>query len=469
MKINKSINIYMGIIGEAYVDKESAKVKFLDAQKNVKDAQAIETAVNELDAPLTEAISNAENAQTAAEHVYELLVNAINNETSISKKEKLNKLLDLLNEDSLEHEHASNCNIYVAGNNLGLLTTLKEEEFEDIKAKVQELLDNNRLNEIVRFKEWNDAIETFESMVPVNAITPEKISDTVESELLARINALINNINSGEIISAEIIAISEQVEALIEEIQNGEDEGEDEEPIITENYLWYAGNIKPTDVEGVEGIDSPLMANKWFNIPSSLATDKAIIAGVDGGKTGAAYWYAALPLEYEFAPVKPTGVDDETVIDDSWEQDDTIIVNGKEYQIWKTDVNVYNRQRLNVYFACDVEWEEPKPKFVFNVTPIESADELPNIINVNNINKPTKKQTVDMNEILSTSTVLQLIYPLAWETNENGNIVKPIIKDPNNFEVGIIENETTPVFTYNGIEFRNAVVELGKAVYTIEF
>ena len=41
MNNKKSINIYMGIIGEAYVDKETAYAVLLAAKKNILDVQAI--------------------------------------------------------------------------------------------------------------------------------------------------------------------------------------------------------------------------------------------------------------------------------------------------------------------------------------------------------------------------------------------------------------------------------------------
>ena len=55
MRNNKSINIYMGIIGEAYVDKETAYAVLLAAKKNILDVQAIIEAANALNRPLTKA------------------------------------------------------------------------------------------------------------------------------------------------------------------------------------------------------------------------------------------------------------------------------------------------------------------------------------------------------------------------------------------------------------------------------
>ena len=77
MKNNKSINIYMGIIGEAYVDKETAYAVLLAAKKNILDVQAIIEAAHALERPLTKARFAAQQAITDSVNVYTKLKNAI--------------------------------------------------------------------------------------------------------------------------------------------------------------------------------------------------------------------------------------------------------------------------------------------------------------------------------------------------------------------------------------------------------
>ena len=82
--------------------------------------------------------------------------------------------------------------------------------------------------------------------------------------------------------------------------------------------------------------------------------------------------------------------------------------------------------------------------------------------------KPELVQALNMSN-LSNPTESYLVYPLSWEIIENDQIVSPVIKDWNGFEIGFNINEDTPTFMVDDVEYRVSDIKLGKGSYTIEF
>ena len=82
--------------------------------------------------------------------------------------------------------------------------------------------------------------------------------------------------------------------------------------------------------------------------------------------------------------------------------------------------------------------------------------------------KPEVVQSLNMTQ-LSNPTDTYLVYPLSWEIIEDDQIVSPIIKDWNGFEIGFNVNEDTPTVMVDDVEYRVSDIKLGKGQYTIEF
>ena len=328
MNNKKSINIYMGIIGEAYVDKETAYAVLLAAKKNILDVQAIIEAANALNRPLDKAKISASKAITASVQVYNKLKDALSHfDESSVQFARLYSLLADLNENDFDNDFSNGGNIYTARENLTFAESLYQE-IHDILKIANDLLDANKLNAVIRCKEYNIAKEIFESMIPEKIVSPEDLSDAMEAELLRRINEVRNNIDYINIVSDEIISISDEVSNKIDRIASGDDEKIQNK---NERLYWYAGNINPfgnidfmeglgftwnddeqtyvfrkvtyepdginiVSVEDVDfGIDGPLRANQWFHHPLHLIQDGQLIAGVDGGKSKEKFWYVAVP------------------------------------------------------------------------------------------------------------------------------------------------------------------------------
>ena len=112
--------------------------------------------------------------------------------------------------------------------------------------------------------------------------------------------------------------------------------------------------------------------------------------------------------------------------------------------------------------------QEPNETPVFMVsTEIPTIENFDKFINTN-ADKPEEPQAINMTE-LSGPTLHHLIYPLDWEVVENDQLIKPVIKDENNFEIGAAYNSETPIIEYNNVQYRVLDIMFGKGNYTIEF
>ena len=115
--------------------------------------------------------------------------------------------------------------------------------------------------------------------------------------------------------------------------------------------------------------------------------------------------------------------------------------------------------------------EEPHNESYNVIIPVSNepltAEEIAASINPN-AEKPELVQSLNMTQ-LENPTDTYLVYPLSWEIIENDQIISPIIKDWNGFEVGFSINEDTPIITVNNVEYRVSDIKLGKGNYTIEF
>ena len=115
--------------------------------------------------------------------------------------------------------------------------------------------------------------------------------------------------------------------------------------------------------------------------------------------------------------------------------------------------------------------EEPQDESYNIIVPTSNepltAEDIAAAINPN-AEKPELVQSLNMTQ-LENPTDTYLVYPLSWEIIENDQIISPIIKDWNGFEVGFNINEDTPIITVNNVEYRVSDIKLGKGNYTIEF
>ena len=66
-------------------------------------------------------------------------------------------------------------------------------------------------------------------------------------------------------------------------------------------------------------------------------------------------------------------------------------------------------------------------------------------------------------------TDFYLVYPLEWEEQVNNTVVRPIIKGDTGYNIGYYPDDTTPIVTVDGRDYRVINIRLSGDVYTITF
>lgn len=226
----KKINIYMGVVGQAYVDKETAKKTMDAAEKNVLDVKHIIYLINHeyLDdfalsknpeynltavSYLEEANTTKENAFLAAQFAQRVKQEIINKISLFSQDStqyaQLMELLNKINENDIDG------NLYNGGSErTAEINAAKAEaiivELNDILEIAQNLLAENIefYNESVEV--YNNAKEIFEAYIPEPEENHNDHSDELEAELLSRLITVSENL-------AEVNAVTNS----INEVNNG--------------------------------------------------------------------------------------------------------------------------------------------------------------------------------------------------------------------------------------------------------
>ena len=131
-----------------------------------------------------------------------------------------------------------------------------------------------------------------------------------------------------------------------------------------------------------------------------------------------------------------------------------------------TNAMIGSTQVRALYYGNILIWGEQ----IIIKTPYRLFLSEPNLINIENSldltsEKPVGPQNIEID--LQTETELYIVYPTSWESiDENDLIISPIIKDINNYSMGILLIKT---ITVNNVELRIGKVKLGQGNYTIEF
>lgn len=90
-------------------------------------------------------------------------------------------------------------------------------------------------------------------------------------------------------------------------------------------YYWYAGQEKPTSMNGEPTASNEFTCNNWFYL--GTISPNSIIQRITGGVKGNA-WYAAVPTDAGLVPGMMK------IIDTSMTKTETITINGVSYDVW---------------------------------------------------------------------------------------------------------------------------------------
>ena len=243
MSNTKKINIYVGDVGRAYIDKETALFKLNTAQKNIGDVEKI---IEKMDNPETgyfvviaNILNNAINAkgyaQTVIDDLNQKLANPVYDSVIHSQ---LEELVVELSENDNDNDFSNGGSINTAEQNIVFIQSL-ETELNEIKTLAQQLLHENSeyLNQCQTT--YDNAVDTFNAFFPATEEDHNDISDQKEQELNDRLNVVGEGLQIAKDTIDAINNTSDDVQARANEIVSAY--VEPEEPVEPSNNTYFAG------------------------------------------------------------------------------------------------------------------------------------------------------------------------------------------------------------------------------------
>ena len=248
----KKINIYVGNVGQAYVDNETAKRALEAAQKNVADVQEIIDTATELKTAVEQALTGAQTALTNATEVINFLDTKLQeNADNENVYEALAELKARLVENDTDNNPLNGGNVETANQNVTALNALLPE-LEDILATAQDLLADNQTYVDECQTAYDNANDAFTALIPdYEEESQADKSDKLEEELNARLDAVEEALENANNITEAINSTTQETQDEANQILGDDEPGGGDEP--TENtYYWYLGTEKPTSLDQCE-------------------------------------------------------------------------------------------------------------------------------------------------------------------------------------------------------------------------
>ena len=214
----KKINIYVGAVGQAYVDKETAKNNLDSVKQNIKDwANIIDLAQSVLDN--TNPISNRlTDAQSKANAVKTLLETEMNN--AINDTEKYNALKKLRDElHALDYD-----NDFSNGGNTYTLDQINNT-LDSIVKEINDILSKSQSNQtywegaVVEYQQaYDTAIEVFNSYIPEDQNNPLDKNDDLEAQFTERLHEIDVQLQEFDTAISKVNEISDKTSQEIKKI-----------------------------------------------------------------------------------------------------------------------------------------------------------------------------------------------------------------------------------------------------------
>lgn len=246
----KKINIYVGNVGQAYVDKETAKKALEAAQKNVADVQEIIDTATELKTAVEQALNGAQTALSNATAVINFLDTKLQeNADNENVYEALTELKARLVENDTDNNPLNGGNVETANQNVTALNALLPE-LNDILATAQDLLADNQAYVDECQTAYDNANDAFTALIPdYEEESQADKSDKLEEELKARLDAVEEALENANNTTEAINNTTQETQDEANQILGGGDEP-------TENtYYWYAGQTQPTSMDSDPEVD----------------------------------------------------------------------------------------------------------------------------------------------------------------------------------------------------------------------
>lgn len=361
----QKINIYVGTVGSAYIDKETALKNKEAAQKNVADVEAIIAKANNIKGNLENASARAVGAKEKAVAVKNLLglkISEYANNTII-----YNQLVALM--ESLENN--DNDGVYKNGGNVNTAEsniTNAQSQLDEINAVIEAaeiLLEDNKKLLKIRENELLDAINEFAQYIPDAEINIDDLSNDSEDYLNERIDEIDSNIAIIDDVTDHINASTDEYNNEIEAIINGEhtDEPTDDQGNV---LYWYAGQIMPEQYytsDSENFIVTEDTVNTWHKLTLIKEVNNGeviskLLAGINS-ISSATTWYVLVPTSMGLTPVKS----DMTTVDPRFGtavSDKYTTINDVDYTLYQVDNGIPVTEgsignRLNIIMITGIE------------------------------------------------------------------------------------------------------------------
>ena len=247
------IDIYVGEVGTAYVDKETALKKLNAAIKNIDDMVDILHAAGGVTGnedqtfvshgakqAVLDALERANAAFGRATRVAQKLQNAITElDTSDPKYELYIALQKELNDNDTDGIGLNGGNKITAKDNIDNLNAQSDKIEAIIKEAKSYLSEQEPIGRLVELKnqyqeEYDAANEKFLGYLPEEYQDENEKSDEIEKDLIERLNEVNEAIENANNVTDAIQNTSNEVENRINEIKNSQEEPEPQpEPVTT--------------------------------------------------------------------------------------------------------------------------------------------------------------------------------------------------------------------------------------------
>ena len=288
----KKINIYVGAVGQAYVDKETAKNNLDSAKQNIKDwnniialAQSVLDNTNPISNRLTDAQSKANAVKT-------LLETEMNN--AINDTEKYNALKKLRDElHALDYD-----NDFSNGGNTYTLDQI-DNTLDSIVKEINDILSKSQSNQtywesaVVEYQQaYDTAIEVFNSYIPEDQNNPLDKNDDLEAQFTERLHEIDVQLQEFDTAISKVNEISDKTNQEIKKITG----------TVVPSITPVTGiSLTPTSLSiNANGTDTitatvlpPNATNKTINWSSNDTTVATVTASAINGQTATVTWKKA--------------------------------------------------------------------------------------------------------------------------------------------------------------------------------
>ena len=247
----KKINIYVGVVGQAYVDKETAKSNLDRAKQNINDWNNIITLAQSVLDNTNPVSSRLIDAQSKATAVKTLLQTEMNNAINDTEKyAALSKLFNDLNALDYDNDFSNGGNTYTLDQINNALNSIIQE-INDILSKSQ----SNKTyweGAVAEYQQaYDTAVEVFNSYIPEEQNNPLDENDDLEVQFTERLHEIDVQLQEFDTVISKVNEVSDKTSQEIKKITGTV---VPDEPV--NNYTWYKGTATEEQIQSQDYVNS---------------------------------------------------------------------------------------------------------------------------------------------------------------------------------------------------------------------